>query len=64
LIHYPAGGGQVEFRPGIPEPILFVDGSLSGPEHDPFRYVRALVSVGWRLTNSLSSLRAEVDGDL
>jgi hypothetical protein len=29
--------------------ILIVDGNFAGPKHDPYRYVRALVSVGWEL---------------
>ncbi len=29
--------------------VLLVDGSLAGPKHDPYRYVRALVSVGWEI---------------
>lgn len=30
-------------------PILIVDGNIAGPDHDPYRYVRALVSVGWEI---------------
>jgi hypothetical protein len=29
--------------------LLVVDGNIAGPDHDPFRYVRMLVSVGWRI---------------
>jgi len=29
--------------------VLLVDGNLAGPKHDPYRYVRALVSVGWEI---------------
>jgi hypothetical protein len=38
-------------RPQRPDfrPALIVDGNISGPDHDPYRYVRALLSVGWEL---------------
>jgi hypothetical protein len=29
--------------------ILVIDGNIAGPQHDPFRYVRSLLSVGWEL---------------
>ena len=29
--------------------VLLVDGNLAGPKHDPYRYIRALVSVGWEI---------------
>ena len=29
--------------------VLLVDGNMAGPKHDPYRYVRALVSVGWEI---------------
>ncbi len=29
--------------------VLLVNGSMAGPKHDLFRYVRALVSVGWEI---------------
>jgi hypothetical protein len=29
------------------QPLLIVDGNIAGPDHDPFRYIRALIRVGW-----------------
>jgi hypothetical protein len=32
-------------------PVALVGGTLAGPDHDPYRYVRALLSVGWDLVH-------------
>lgn len=35
----------------IIRPLLIVDGNIAGPSHDPARYARALVSVGWEIVH-------------
>lgn len=44
-------------------PILVVEGNIAGPSHDPYRYVRALVSVGWEIVRAdkLEGLPALID---
>ena len=29
--------------------VALIDGNIAGPDHDPFRYVRALLSAGWEV---------------
>lgn len=49
LIRYWIDRDQVLQRAPDFVPLLVVDGNFAGPDHDPFRYLRMLVSVGWRL---------------
>jgi len=56
LIHYGAAEDRVILRGRWRRPILYVEGNLSGPGHDPYRYVRALTSVGWHLVNEISTI--------
>lgn len=51
LMRYTEHLGQIEqIQPGV-RPLLIVEGNLAGPDHDPFRYVRSLLSVGWEITS-------------
>jgi hypothetical protein len=49
MLRYVVDGGKLFSRASDFHPILIVDGNLSGPDHDPYRYVRALLSVGWEI---------------
>jgi hypothetical protein len=49
LLRYQVDGNLLRPRVRDFRPILIVDGNLAGPDHDPYRYVRALISVGWRI---------------
>ena len=49
LLRYAVDADQLRARPPDFRPALIVDGNISGPDHDPYRYVRALLSVGWEL---------------
>lgn len=49
LLRYGIDGGRLWPRSPDFHPTLVVDGNISGPDHDPYRYVRALLSVGWYL---------------
>jgi hypothetical protein len=49
MLRYEVDGDRLYSRGGGFRPVLIVDGNLSGPDHDPYRYVRALLSVGWEL---------------
>lgn len=49
LIRYWISDGRVQHRAPDFRPLLIVDGNIAGPDHDPYRYVRLLVSVGWRI---------------
>jgi hypothetical protein len=52
LLRYGLDGDQLRPRQRDFRPILIVDGNIAGPDHDPYRYVRALVSVGWDILRS------------
>jgi hypothetical protein len=52
LMRYSGGEGQLERVGQNVRPLLIVEGNLAGPDHDPFRYVRSLVSVGWQLLSA------------
>jgi hypothetical protein len=52
LIRYSFDAGHVFPRTPNFRPVLIVDGNVAGPDHDPFRYVRLLISVGWRIARS------------
>jgi hypothetical protein len=49
LLRYHLDGDRLSSRPRDFRPVLVVDGNISGPDYDPYRYVRALLSVGWEL---------------
>ena len=49
FVSYTLEGGFLHFQQNPVRPVLLVDGSLAGPSHDPYRYVRALRSVGWEI---------------
>ena len=49
MLRYRVDDGRLRSRAADFRPILIVDGNLSGPDHDPYRYVRALLSVGWEI---------------
>jgi len=52
LMRYSGEAGLLEQRWQNARPLLIVEGNLAGPDHDPFRYVRALVSVGWEVMSA------------
>lgn len=58
LLRYQLVDNQLRPRQRDFRPILIVDGNIAGPDHDPYRYVRALVSVGWEIlrTDQLEEL--------
>lgn len=60
LTTYDTRLGQLALREDIQRPVLMISGNAAGPSHDPYRYVRALVSVGWKLANGEASLREEL----
>ena len=49
LLRYEMDGVRLYPRREPFQPVLLVDGNIAGPDHDPYRYVRALVSVGWEI---------------
>ena len=49
LLRYEIVDDRLLPRPRAFRPLLIVDGNIAGPDHDPYRYVRALISVGWEL---------------
>jgi hypothetical protein len=52
LVSYALDGGELIYRGDPVKPVLMIDGNISGPAHDPYRYVKALVSVGWELEHA------------
>ena len=52
LMRYSGEAGQLERVGQNVRPLLVVEGNLAGPDHDPYRYVRSLVSVGWELISA------------
>lgn len=60
LTSYAPWQGQLMLRGEPFKPVLMVSGNLAGPEHDPYRYVRALVSVGWELVDATPESMREV----
>jgi hypothetical protein len=51
-MRYSGEAGQLERVGQNVRPLLVVEGNLAGPDHDPYRYVRSLVSVGWELMSA------------
>jgi len=49
LVRYEVSAQGIERLHQTQRLCLFLDGNLAGPDHDPFRYVRALLSVGWTI---------------
>jgi hypothetical protein len=49
MLRYEIEGGQLHAHSAEFRPVLVVDGNLAGPDHDPYRYVRSLLAVGWEL---------------
>jgi hypothetical protein len=49
LLRYSIENDRLLPRPITFSPILLVDGNIAGPDHDPYRYVRALLSAGWEI---------------
>jgi len=48
LIRYIKENGSIELAPiDIRRMVLIINGSLSGPQHDKFRYLRMLTNAGW-----------------
>jgi len=63
LVRYQLDGTRLWPRPRDSRPTLIVDGNICGPDHDPYRYVRALLSVGWELftVDQITQLRESLD---
>jgi hypothetical protein len=59
LLRYDVIDGQLLPSKLPLRPVLIIDGNLAGPSHDPFRYVRTLLSVGWEIVaaNRLERIR-------
>jgi hypothetical protein len=65
LASYAPWDGGLELRQYPRRPVLVVSGNIAGPSHDPFRYVRALVSVGWELVHATEdSLQGLLHGNV
>jgi|SRR5579862_6364972 len=46
-------------------PVLMIAGNVAGPSHDPYRYVKALVSVGWQLEHAYpGALKRVIHADI
>lgn len=52
LLGYEFVDRQLQPRPWPLRLILIIDGNVAGPDHDPYRYVRSLLSVGWDLIHA------------
>lgn len=52
LMRYRGEGDRLERLWNRARPLLVVEGNLAGPDHDPFRYVRSLVSAGWEVMSA------------
>jgi hypothetical protein len=52
LLRYDISNGRLRPSHRRARLILIVNGNIAGPEHDPFRYVRSLMSVGWELVRA------------
>jgi hypothetical protein len=46
---YELQGQNLQYRANPVRPVLLLDGNIAGPSHDPYRYLRALLSVGWEI---------------
>lgn len=51
LIRYWISADGITSRQPDYRPLALVSGTLAGPDHDPYRYVRALLSVGWEVAH-------------
>lgn len=60
LTSYEMYDGRLVLSPQRLSPVLMIGGNVSGPSHDPYRYVRALVSVGWELLPATPDAAREV----
>ena len=49
LLKYEVVDNQLRPRAWPLQLVLIIDGNIGGPDHDPYRYVRSLLSVGWEL---------------
>ena len=49
LLKYEVVDNQLQPRAWPLQLVLIIDGNIAGPDHDPYRYVRSLLSVGWEL---------------
>ena len=64
LTSYEPWRGELRLRHEFLRPVLVVSGNIAGPSHDPYRYVRALVSVGWEIVEATpESVREVANGD-
>ena len=52
FISYEFADARLVYRGNGVTPVLMIEGNVSGPSHDPYRYVKALVSVGWQLEHA------------
>jgi hypothetical protein len=52
FISYEFRDARLIYRQHEITPILLIAGNVAGPSHDPYRYVKALVSVGWQLEHA------------
>jgi hypothetical protein len=57
LIRYWVGADGIRPRQPDYRPLALVSGTLAGPDHDPYRYVRALRSVGWEVAHEQDAAR-------
>jgi hypothetical protein len=65
FISYEFADARLIYRGDGLVPILMIEGNISGPSHDPYRYVKALVSVGWELEHAQpAALRKVIHADI
>ena len=65
FISYEFADARLIYRGDGVIPVLMIEGNISGPTHDPYRYVKALVSVGWELEHAQpGALRKAIHADI
>lgn len=65
FISYELADARLIYRGDGVTPVLMIEGNISGPTHDPYRYVKALVSVGWELEHAQpGALRKVIHADI
>jgi hypothetical protein len=65
FVSYEFADARLIYREEAITPVLMIAGNVAGPAHDPYRYVKALVSVGWQLEHAQpGALRKVIHADI
>jgi hypothetical protein len=65
FVSYDFADARLFYRGDGVSPVLMIAGNVAGPSHDPYRYVKALVSVGWELEHAYpEALRKVIHADI